>query len=116
MNLVPCTIQAGQIDLGTGASLPLPSALQGKSATQLVFGIRPENIALSASHDSMSLDAKVVITEPLGAETLVTFQIGGSEMVARCPASFSSKAGEAMQVHLAQEHMHLFDATTGGHL
>jgi multiple sugar transport system ATP-binding protein len=116
MNLVPCTIQSGQIDLGAGTSLSLPVGLQGKSADRFVFGIRPENIALSSSQDSVSLPAKVVITEPLGAETLVTFQIGANEMVARCPASFSSKAGDVMLVHLAQEHMHLFDAATGAHL
>ena len=116
MNLVPCTVNAGQIDLGGGVNLPLPTGLQGKSAAQLTFGIRPENISLSASTGSVSLPAKVVITEPLGAETLVTFHIGGSEMVARCAASFAARAGEAMQVHLAQEHMHLFDAATGAHL
>jgi multiple sugar transport system ATP-binding protein len=116
MNLAPCTVNAGQIELGQGVSLPMPTGLKGKSAAQLTFGIRPENIALNASESSVSLPAKVVITEPLGAETLVTFQIGGSEMVARCAASFSPKAGDAMQVHLAQEHMHLFDAATGVHL
>jgi multiple sugar transport system ATP-binding protein len=116
MNLVPCKFNAEQIDLGQGVSLPLPTALQGKSAAQLTFGIRPENIALVASAGSVSAPAKVVITEPLGAETLVTFQIGASEMVARCAASFAGKAGDAMQVHLAQEHMHLFDAATGSHL
>lgn len=116
MNLVPCTVQNGRIDLGSEASLPLPIGLQGKSAAKLMFGIRPENIALSPSQDSVGLSARVVITEPLGAETLVTFQIGSNELVARCPASFSGKPGEAMQVHLAQVHMHLFDADTGGHL
>lgn len=116
MNLVPCTVQGGQIDLGAGAALPVPAQLQGKLAAQTTFGIRPENISLHSSDGSMSAAAKVVITEPLGAETLVTFLIGGHEMVARCPASFAGKAGDAMTVHLAQEHMHLFDAATGVHM
>ncbi len=116
MNLVPCIVNAGQIDLGGGVSLALPAALSGKTAASLRFGIRPENIALASSTGSVSAPAQVVITEPLGAETLVTFQVGGCELVARCAASFSAKPGEQMPIHLAQEHMHLFDAATGAHL
>ncbi len=116
MNLASCTVKDGQADLGDGVRLALPNALHGKSAEKLTFGIRPENIALNSSAGSVSAPARVVITEPLGAETLVTFQIGGCEMVARCPASFSGKAGETMQVHLTQEHMHLFDTNSGAHL
>ena len=116
MNLAPCAVKDGKADLGEGVRLALPAALLGKSAEKLTFGIRPENIALGASSGSVSVPAKVVITEPLGAETLVTFQIGGCEMVARCTASFAGKAGDVMQVHLAQEHMHLFDTNSGAHL
>lgn len=113
MNLVPCQIDAGYIDFGEGVRAALPASLTGKSVTQNLFGIRPENIALTASEGSVSVPASVVITEPLGAETLVTFKIGASEMVARCPASFASTAGTNMPVHLSQEHMHLFDAASG---
>jgi multiple sugar transport system ATP-binding protein len=116
MNLVPCALNGGQIDLGAGVMLPIPAGLAGKTAASLNFGIRPENIALAGSAGSVSATAAVVITEPLGAETLVTFQVGGCEMVARCPASFAGKAGEQMTIHLAQEHMHLFDASSGVHL
>ncbi|MBS7809031.1 sn-glycerol-3-phosphate ABC transporter ATP-binding protein UgpC [Variovorax sp. PCZ-1] len=116
MNLVPCTLSGGQIDLGAGVTLPMPAALGGKTAASLSFGIRPENIALVSSAGSVSANAQVVITEPLGAETLVTFQVGNSEMVARCAANFAGKAGERMSIHLASEHMHLFDAASGVHL
>ena len=116
MNLVPCTVNNGQIDLGGGAAVALPSGLNGKTASNLSFGIRPENIALAARAGSESVQAKVVITEPLGSETLVTFQVGSSEMVARCEASFSGKPGDAITIYLAQEHMHLFDTTSGIHL
>ncbi|TAG28703.1 MAG: sn-glycerol-3-phosphate ABC transporter ATP-binding protein UgpC [Burkholderiales bacterium] len=116
MNLVPCTVNAGQIDLGGSIVIALPAGLNGKTASNLSFGIRPENVALNASEGSVSVPAQVVITEPLGAETLVTFQVGNCEIVARCPASFAGKPGERMSIHLAQEHMHLFDAASGAHL
>jgi multiple sugar transport system ATP-binding protein len=116
MNLVHCKIEAGHADVGGGVRITLPSALAGKGAAQTQFGIRPENIALNASEGSVSVQAIVVITEPLGAETLVTFKIGDYEMVARCAASFAGKPGDAMQVHLAGSHMQLFDAASGAAL
>jgi multiple sugar transport system ATP-binding protein len=116
MNLVPCKIDAGHIDVGDNVRIALPAALAGKGASQTLFGIRPENIALAASPGSASVPASVVITEPLGAETLVTFKVGASEMVARCAASFAAPAGTGMQIHLSEEHMHLFDASTGDKL
>ncbi len=116
MNLVPCKVAAGQADLGQGAVVALPPSMHGQGAEQCMFGIRPENIALQNSPGSVAMNATVVITEPLGAETLVTFQVGGCEMVARCPASFQGKAGETLPVYLAQDQMHLFDAASGAHL
>jgi multiple sugar transport system ATP-binding protein len=113
MNLVPCKIEAGYADLGGGVRIALPASLAGKGTAQTQFGIRPENLALSASEGAISARANVVITEPLGAETLVTFKIGDSEMVARCAASFTGKPGDAMQVYLASSHMQLFDAASG---
>lgn len=113
MNLVPCKIEANAIDFGDDVRIALPATLAGKATPQTLFGIRPENIALQASQGAVSVPASVVITEPLGAETLVTFKVGASEMVARCAANFAYPSGTAMNVYLSQEHMHLFDATSG---
>jgi multiple sugar transport system ATP-binding protein len=115
MNLVPCTLNGTTATIG-GVSVKLPTHLQGKQMSQATFGIRPENIALSASEDSVAVPAQVVITEPLGAETLVTVQIGTTapvEMVMRASAQFAHRAGESLNVHLASSQMHLFDTQTG---
>ena len=115
MNLVPCTVQAGQADLGEGLALQLSAGLADKAGAggPFTFGIRPENIALAPQAGSIQADASVVLTEPLGAETLVTFKCGASELVARCPASFDMKPGSQVPVYLAQAHMHLFDKSSG---
>jgi multiple sugar transport system ATP-binding protein len=114
MNLVPCSLQGDRLSLGD-AHFEVPAALADKaaSASQLTFGIRPENIALSPQPGSVPVPASVVLTEPLGAETLVTFKVGHCELVARCAASFDQAPGTALPVYLAQEHMHLFDAQSG---
>ena len=117
MNLVSCTIAHGAADLG-GAQIALPAPLFAKAAgvASLQFGIRPENIGLAPAPDSVQVSASVVLTEPLGAETLVTFKVGGCELVARCAASFHEKPGQAMPIYLSSAHMHVFDASSGAAL
>ncbi len=114
MNLVPCQLSGNQIKLGT-ANFELPAGMSGRAErkTGLSFGIRPENIGITPVEDSVAVNAKVVLTEPLGAETLVTFDVGGHELVARCSASFSSTPGSNMPIYISQRHMHLFDTENG---
>ena len=114
MNLVPCSLEAGRAILGdTSIALPAALAQAAQQAKSLRFGIRPENIALQAFADSTEIPAKVVLTEPLGAETLVTFSVGNAELVARCSANFRQPPGTPLNLHLSQSHMHLFDADSG---
>jgi multiple sugar transport system ATP-binding protein len=112
---VDCTLQDGHISLGEGARFEVPAALaeRAQAASRLTFGIRPEDIALAPAGGSAPVPARVVLSEPLGAETLVTFQVGGCELVARCSASFNLKPTTPVTVHLAQRCMHLFDAASG---
>jgi multiple sugar transport system ATP-binding protein len=56
---------------------------------------------------------EVQLLEPLGAETLVTFQVGRAEIVARCPASFADGPGQRRDLFLHPEHLHLFHAEGG---
>ncbi len=119
MNLVPATRVEQQVDLGEGLRFALPADLARRAggAAKLVFGVRPENLSLaSTGQGSVSLPAEVVLLEPLGAETLVRFKIGASELVARCPAQFGDAPGSRCQLHLQPVHMHLFDADTGAAL
>lgn len=119
MNLVPCQLLPdGQVDLGSGARFALPAELRtaafsAASTTAWQFGIRPEDISPTPRADTQAVSARVVLTEPLGAETLVTFAVGDCELVARCAASFSLRPESPIVLHLATDKMHLFDAGTG---
>ena len=118
MNLVPATLADGAIDLGgVHFALPADLARRAASAKSLRFGVRPENLTLAATADNCAvLPAEVVLLEPLGAETLVTFQVGAVELVARCSAQFVAAPGSRRQLHLQPGHMHLFDADSGAAL
>ncbi len=113
MNLVQCRVEAGAALLGNQAiALPAELAHRAAKASSHTFGIRPENISLS-DNGGASAAATVVITEPLGAETLVTFKVGDAELVARCAASFDPAPGDRQTVYLAPGAMHLFDRNSG---
>jgi multiple sugar transport system ATP-binding protein len=116
MNLVDCSVSNAVIDRG-GVQLPIPSALVDRAtrAKNHVFGIRPENVALHQSEgaEDIAVPAKVVISEPLGAETLVTFAVGKVELVARCPASFRVQPETVQTLYLRPSAMHLFDKNSG---
>lgn len=114
MNLVSCKVADGVADVGN-SKLTLPAALAAKATgiAHVKFGIRPENIALAGQPDSVDVPATVVLTEPLGSETLVTFKVGDCELVARCAASFADLPGAQRSLYFSAAHMHLFNADTG---
>lgn len=116
MNLVPCTVNQGLADLGGGTQIRLPEALYARlnGAASATFGIRPENIHLAPqSSADVDMAAEVTLLEPLGAETLATFKVGATEMVARCPATFREPIGSRLALHVNPDHVRLFDKAAG---
>jgi multiple sugar transport system ATP-binding protein len=118
MNLVDCTLQQREADLGgVRFALPIELATRAFGKPKLKFGVRPENIAIARqSDDSVALDAEVLLLEPLGSETLVTFRVGAVELIACCPAAFREASGTRRTLYVQPGHMHLFDAEGGAAL
>jgi multiple sugar transport system ATP-binding protein len=115
MNLTDCKVAGEFAALGSSQiKLPAELALRARACDKLKFGVRPENITLSAqAGDEQRVAAQVSLLEPLGAETLVTLRVGDADMVARCPASFKLAPGTALDVFVRPQHLHLFDAGNG---
>ena len=114
MNLIDVALIDGQADL-RGLRLPLPRELAARApGAPLKLGVRPENLRLArTSEHDLALPAEVVLLEPLGAETLVTLKVGGSELIARLAADFRQPALSPVTLHLHPQHLHLFNAETG---
>jgi multiple sugar transport system ATP-binding protein len=118
MNVVPCALGDGCAVLGD-VRIPLSDTLARVAAgrDRALFGIRPEDVLpVAGAQEAFSVPAAVVLTEPLGADTLVTLRVGGADLVGRWPPRFAAPAGAAVLAHLIPERMHLFDADSGAAL
>ncbi|MBV9175389.1 MAG: ABC transporter ATP-binding protein [Chloroflexi bacterium] len=120
MNFLRGTLTASEDQLSwsaNGHALSLPpewsAAVAGSSsASDVVLGIRPENVTPTEESDSRALPGEVYVSEALGNETLVRLQVAGQELVLRADASFEPEIGARVWVRPDLRRAHLFDAQT----
>jgi ABC-type sugar transport system ATPase subunit len=118
MNFAKCTIDddGASIVLDGGATLAVPKArqaqLQAMTGKPMTFGIRPEHITVGGDGADM-LQAEIVLTEPLGSDTLGLLKIGQTEMTGRFAPDSGLKPGTTRGITLAMNKFHLFDPETG---
>jgi sn-glycerol 3-phosphate transport system ATP-binding protein len=104
MNLFPLARRgAGMVIAGTDGPVLAPP-VQGT----LLGGIRPEDLRLAED----GIAARVLDTEYLGADTILSCAVGEATLLARLPGRVVQVVGA--MVRLATDvPLHLFDATTG---
>jgi multiple sugar transport system ATP-binding protein len=116
MNFASCHVSddGKGVVLDGGVTLKVPenrqSALFPLKGKRMTFGIRPEHIALGGPEQT---HAEVVLTEPLGSDTLALLRIGKAELTGRFAPDSGLAAGATRGVSLAMSKFHLFDPETG---
>ena len=115
MNLMLGKADGSRFTVG-GQTLVLPAAAPRAGA--LTLGLRPEHAQLTAqSNPNSGWPLQVQMLEMLGAERLVYGKLAGAESAAftlRIEATLTPpKPGDTVQLHVAPEHLHWFDAATG---
>jgi len=121
MNMIAAEIASdastGPRILADGMSLPLDprQALSVPIGMKVIFGIRPEDIALSApgADATASVEGTIVTVEPLGAEFLLCFAVGVHELVAKIAGRALPAVGQRLRFAFTMAHAHVFDAATG---
>ena len=122
MNFLTATIAMNEgracVALGNSAQrlrIPAQQDYYGTLLNRAVtFGIRPEDIGVERTGENdVRLDARVVVVEPLGAETLVTLACEGGELIGRLPANVLFKPDQSTGVWVKMDKFHLFDAASG---
>jgi ABC-type sugar transport system ATPase subunit len=118
MNFAKCMVgdDGGSIILDGGAKLMIPKARQAQLASvagrPMTFGIRPEHITVDGDSTN-HIQAEVILTEPLGSDTLGLLKIGKTEMTGRFAPDSGLKPGTTRGINLAMGKFHLFDPETG---
>jgi sn-glycerol 3-phosphate transport system ATP-binding protein len=76
----------------------------------LQLGIRPEDIEF---RDDGGIPAELLLSDYLGADTIITARIGDQSLLVRVPGRMRIADGERVGLSWAPETSHLFDATSG---
>ncbi|ALC80589.1 MULTISPECIES: ABC transporter ATP-binding protein [Bacillus] len=85
----------------------------GYEGKELILGIRPEDIHdepvfLDASKDTQ-INAKIEVSELMGAETMLYSQVDGQEFIARVDSRTDVEAGHILTLALDMNKAHFFD-------
>jgi len=77
----------------------------------LLAGVRPEHVTVGTG----DIQATTTLTEPLGRDFLVHFEVGPSSIRSLVPAEQGAllKTGEVVPIAMERSHVLLFDAATG---
>jgi multiple sugar transport system ATP-binding protein len=124
MNFLPARLIVDRERLtvrGEGFELPLSAgaaAARGNlRETEVVLGIRPENLLLQPAAAGIEpLRARVEIVEAIGSDVFLNFSHGGSAMTARVDPSTQVRAGDEVPLYPDPRYLHLFDGATGARL
>lgn len=121
MNLIDCTLteKDGSTYLDAEAFTLLISEdirdviKENASGSELILGIRPENISLAKKRTPEAImKAEVYVTEPLGSEIIVDIKIGDDIIKARVAPDFIVGPGDAVWLLINRERIHIFDKKT----
>lgn len=122
MNMADATVTGSSLVFENGDTLPLPQQFTGKvtEGAKVTFGLRPDDIfpkghglssgSASAVHEN---ELAVIVTEPLGNETLVFVGFAGREWITRMLNPHALKTGEKLTMSFDLSQAHLFDADSG---
>jgi multiple sugar transport system ATP-binding protein len=77
-----------------------------------ILGVRPEHFVVAdGAADAIAVVVKLV--EPLGSDTLIHFELGGTPAIARVAPDLRAKAGDTIPLRPQPARIHLFDPGNG---
>ena len=122
MNFFNVKVASGKLTNNEGLNMDLPEGKakllkeQGYEGKEVILGIRPEDIQASnlaqQAYPNQTIEAEVVVSELLGAETMLYLRAGSTEFVSRVEARNFRNPGEKITVALNLNKSHFFDAQT----
>lgn len=112
MNFIKGSLAGGQIPtlhIAGGISLPVAGAPAQAVGREVLFGIRPEHIAID---EAAGVPAEILVVEPTGSETHVLAKIGEQLITCVFRQRVSIDAGDTVPLSFSQGPEHFFDPAT----
>ena len=114
MNLLTLNCEGNNAVLGD-SRIPLPSLPTPPS--QIVLGIRPEDVNLAKPEDRVTISGRIFLVENLGMQNLISVRVNNSELRIRVllPAH-QLWEGEDITLTVQPQAIHWFDVQNGDHI
>ena len=106
-------------------TVPLPESVTPTRGSRLIFGVRPEDVAVSsgsaasardAAGETAEVSARVDLAEPLGNETFVHTTAGDHAITARSTTRQLPELGSTVRLTIDPARGHWFDLESGDRL
>tara|TARA_B110000046_G_scaffold49725_1_gene55387 strand:- start:160 stop:1236 length:1077 start_codon:yes stop_codon:yes gene_type:complete len=115
MNLLPGKVVFGDgtaaVELENGVLLPLPNKGDLQSDQKIIYGIRPEHIALADDENGLAITLTLV--EPAGWETHLHADLAGVTLRFLSVDRVNARPGDPAHLAIDTRQLHLFDPETG---
>ncbi len=98
------------VEFADGSKLPAPPS-QAPDGLGVVFGVRPEHLALAEPGEGLA--GKVAVIEPTGMDTHVFARAAGADLLAVFRERHGFRPGQSIALKPDVAQTHLFDAATG---
>ena len=101
-----------------GMHWPVERVSQGRDGQAVSYGIRPGDIRIANPGEatSQSIEAKVIVVEPTGAETELLLEVGGTRIVTVMHGRTEAKPDDIVRLEIDANKAHIFEAQTGRRL
>jgi len=108
----------GQVIVRTGGGeiYPSPEAqamLSQRKDQSVLVGIRAENIETLSAPAEGTLQAMLLVVEPLGSHNLLTMQVGSERIKVNTDADFKAQPGQALWLRLSADKIRWIDKASG---
>jgi len=101
-------LDAGDFEIGLPIELA-DTIVKSTSSTDLVLGVRPEDIIVSKEPIENSFTAEVYVVEPLGSETIVNLKVGEYVFKSKVLGEFQALPGDRVYVRFKISKIHVFE-------